>query len=75
MKTIGSVNLDNLINICSIKLKNDPTNKKALYIRSSTYLKKGFYIDALNDSNRLIEIDTEYAGAYYIRGCALEKLN
>ena len=38
-----SINIDNLITICTAKLKNVPTHKKALYIRASAYIKKGDY--------------------------------
>ena len=71
---IGTINLDNLIQVCTNKLKAENENRKALFIRASTYLKKGFFYDSLEDCNRLISIDSTYAGAYYIRGCSYEKL-
>ena len=37
-------------------------------------MKKHFYKEAINDCNQLLSIDSENAGAYYIRGCAHEKL-
>ena len=37
-------------------------------------MKKGLYYDAINDCNQLLSIDSSNAGAFYIRGCAHEKL-
>ncbi len=37
------INIDNLINICTQRLKKNAAHKKALFIRSSSYLKKGKY--------------------------------
>ena len=37
-------------------------------------MKKSFYEEAINDCNQLLKIDKSNAGAYYIRGCAHEKL-
>jgi len=72
---INPVNLDNLITICSKKIEHEGTNRKALFIRASSYLKKGQYFESLEDCDKLIAVDPQYAGAYYIRGCAREKLN
>lgn len=36
-------------------------------------MKKALYQEALEDCNRLLEIDERNVGAYFIRGCALEK--
>ena len=68
-------NIEKLISVCSNKLELEPSNRKALFIRASSYLKKGHYFDAQEDCNNLIELDPAYAGAYYIRGYAHEKLN
>lgn len=73
-KTVGNINLDDLINVCSRKLEEEPNNLKALYIRANTFLKKGLFFDCLEDCNKLTTIDTKYSGAYYIRGCAYEKM-
>jgi tetratricopeptide (TPR) repeat protein len=35
----------------------------------------GFYYDSLDDCNKLIELDPNYSGAYYTRGCTHEKLD
>jgi hypothetical protein len=35
-----TLNVDNLIAVCTKKLKEDPNHKKALFIRASSYLKK-----------------------------------
>jgi tetratricopeptide (TPR) repeat protein len=69
-----SINVDNLINICSKKLEIEPTHKKALFIRASSYMKKGLYHEAIKDCHNLLGIDSQNVGAYYIRGCAHEKL-
>jgi len=69
-----SINVDNLINICSKKLEIEPTHRKALFIRASSYMKKGQYQEAIGDCNTLLEIDQRNVGAYYTRGCAYEKL-
>ena len=68
------MNLDSLIEICSKKIILEPHDRKALFIRASTYLKKGLYFDALEDCNAIIKNKRDYAGAYFIRGCANEKL-
>ena len=67
--------LDSLIPTVTTRINLDPTDKKALFIRASSYLKKGQYYDALEDCNRLIELDPQYIGAYFTRGCVYEKLN
>ena len=36
-----TLNVDNLIAVCSRKLADEPIHKKALFIRASSYLKKG----------------------------------
>jgi hypothetical protein len=38
-----SINLDNLIQICSKRILKDPTHKKALYIRASSFVKKDLF--------------------------------
>lgn len=67
--------LDSLIPTISLRIQSNPNDKKALFVRASTYLKKGQYYDALEDCNRLITLDPEYIGAYFTRGCIYEKLN
>jgi len=37
-------------------------------------MKKGMYEDALQDCEDLINLDPNHAGAFYLRGCANEKL-
>ncbi len=46
----------------------DNKHKKALFIRASSYMKKGLYCEAINDCNTLLSIDDKNVGAYYIRG-------
>jgi len=59
--------------VCTKKLQDDATHKKALFIRGSSYLKKGMLDEAIKDCNDLMELDPEDAGAYYVRGCTFEK--
>ena len=73
--TMDPSNIEKLIAVCSRKLEQEPSNRKALFIRASSYMKKGHYYDAQEDCNRLIDLDPHYAGAYYIRGYSFEKLN
>ncbi len=63
-----SINIDNLIDICSQKLSNVPNHKKALYIRASAFIKKGDYTTAIEDCNKLLQADKENVGGYYLRG-------
>ncbi|EGR31393.1 peptidase c14 caspase catalytic subunit p20, putative [Ichthyophthirius multifiliis] len=74
-KTRPTINLDNLIEICSKKLEQHSNHKKALYIRSSSYIKKGKYKEAIIDCDTLLKLDKDNVGAYYLRGCAFEKQN
>jgi tetratricopeptide (TPR) repeat protein len=69
-----TLDVDNLITVCTKKLQEDPTHKKGLFIRSSSLLKKGRFAEAIQDCNQLMQLDPENAGSYYIRGCAFEKL-
>ncbi len=69
-----TLDVDNLITVCSKKLQEDPTHKKALFIRASQLLKKGRYNETIEDSNQLMKLDSQNAGAFYTRGCAFEKL-
>jgi Flp pilus assembly protein TadD len=66
--------VDNLIAVCTKKLQEDGTHKKALFIRASSFLKKGRFGEAIQDTNQLMRLDPSNAGAYYIRGCSFEKL-
>lgn len=69
-----ALDVDNLITVCTKKLQDDKTHKKALFIRGSSYLKKGMLDEAILDCNALMELDPEDAGAFYVRGCTYEKL-
>ncbi len=60
--------------MCTKKLSEDPSHKKALFIRASSFLKKGRYAETISDCNSLLQLDFRNAGAFYIRGCAFEKL-
>ena len=68
-----ALDVDNLISVCTKKLQDDSGHKKALFIRGSSYLKKGMLDEAISDCNDLMELDPEDAGAYYVRGCTYEK--
>jgi tetratricopeptide (TPR) repeat protein len=68
------INIDNLINICTLKLKKNSAHKKALFIRSSSYMKKGKYAEAVEDAHSLLNIDSRNVGAYFILGSAHEKM-
>ena len=70
-----TLNVDNLITVCTKKLKEDPNHKKALFIRASSFLKKGNFQASIDDCNALMKLDKHNAGAYYVRGCAYEKLD
>lgn len=68
-----ALDVDNLIAVCTKKLQEEPSHKKALFIRGSSYLKKGMLDEAVQDCNELMQLDPEDAGAYYIRGCAYDR--
>jgi tetratricopeptide (TPR) repeat protein len=70
-----TLNVDNLISVCTKKLNEDPNHRKALFIRASSYLKKCKFQESINDCNNLMRLDKHNAGAYYVRGCAYEKLD
>lgn len=70
----NQINIDNLISICTMKLKTQANHKKALFIRASSYMKKKQYLDAIEDCHHLLDIDSRNVNAYYLIGCAHEKL-
>ncbi len=78
-----SINIDNLISICTKRLDKNPTHKKAIFIRASSLLKKKLYNEAIKDCNNLLSIgsfisnqlDNNNVGALYLRGCCFDKLN
>jgi tetratricopeptide (TPR) repeat protein len=70
-----TLNVDNMIKVCTKKLQEDPYHKKALFIRASSHLKKGNYQASIDDCNNLMKLDSNNAGAFYVRGCAFEKLD
>eukprot|EP01022_Parablepharisma_sp_SALTPOND_P028607 TRINITY_DN71236_c0_g1_i1.p2 TRINITY_DN71236_c0_g1~~TRINITY_DN71236_c0_g1_i1.p2 ORF type:complete len:418 (-),score=26.79 TRINITY_DN71236_c0_g1_i1:883-2052(-) len=69
-----SLDLENLIAVCSHKLSANPSHKKALFIRATSFMKKGLYKECITDCNRIMSLDPSNAVAYYTRGCAYEKL-
>ena len=50
------LDINNLITVCTKKLQEDPNHKKALFIRASSFLKKGELELAITDSNKLMEV-------------------
>ena len=52
-----TLNVDNLIAVCSKKLNEDPCHRKALFIRASSYLKKDLFQESINDCNKHMELD------------------
>ena len=44
-----TLNVDNLINVCTKKLAKEGNHKKALFIRASSYLKKGMFEATIDD--------------------------
>ena len=68
------INIDNLIAICTSKLANNPHHRKALFIRATSFMKKQMFQEAIEDCHRLLNIDKRNVGAYYIMGCAYQKL-
>lgn len=68
------INIDNLISICTLRLKKNSAHKKALFIRSSSYLKKGKYAEAVEDAHNLLNLDSRNVGAYFILGSAHDKM-
>ena len=70
----NQINIDNLINMCTLKLKTNSKHKKALFIRASSYMKKSQYLDAIEDCHALLDIDSRNVNAYYLIGCSHEKL-
>lgn len=68
-------NISFLISACSKKLKEEPNNLKALYIRASSNMKKGKFNKVLEDCNELLSLENNHIGGYYLRGCVKEKLN
>jgi len=38
-----TLNVDSMIKVCTKKLQEDPNHKKALFIRASSFLKKGMF--------------------------------
>ena len=69
-----ALDVENLISVCTKKLNEDPNHKKALFIRGSSFLKKGMLEQAIADCNELMKLSPNDASAYYIRGCTLEKM-
>ena len=53
-------------------IAEDHTHKLALVSRGAAYMRTGKYDRAVQDFDRAIEIDADYARAYHLRGLARE---
>ena len=69
-----NVDLDKLIQLCSKKLRDDPKNLKAFFIRASSWMKKKEYQRAINDYTSVISVNSKDVVSLYNRGTAYEKL-
>lgn len=70
-----TMDFQSLIEMCSRKLEQDPTHKKALLLRASSLIKKGDLKLALIDGLKLIELDKANSASFYLLGCIYEKMN
>lgn len=68
------IKLENLINACTLKIKSNPLHKKAMYIRARCFLKKNMFTETIEDCHQILNIDNKNVNAYYLIGCAHEKL-
>ena len=73
------VNVTSLIASCTKKLRDEPRNTKALFIRASSYMKQqpdypANYPAAIKDYSAILEIDPKSIEALYNRAVAHEKL-
>ena len=58
-----------MINICTLKLQNDPTSKKALLLRANIYLKLEQYSLAEDDLKKLVNDSLLNSTSYFLLGC------
>ena len=63
-----------MINICTLKLENDPTSKKALLLRANLYLKLEQYSLAENDLKKLVNEPILNSTSYFLLGCLYKNL-
>ena len=75
IKSQTAMDFQSLIDMCSKKLEEDPSHKKALLLRASSLIKKGELNLALKDGIKLINLDVKNSTTYYMIGCIYEKLN
>ena len=54
-----------LINLCTQKLQSEPNNQKALLLRLSTYIKINELNLALNDAQKIINIDSNNSTVFF----------
>lgn len=69
-----TLDVDNLIAACTQKLSVDPTHEKALFIRASSFVKRGMFDEAIADCNKLMDMNPHNPNAFYVRGTAYERL-
>ena len=68
------MDIQSLIEMCTKKLTQEPTHKKALLLRASSLIKNGELETALEDAKKLIEIDDQNSASFYLMGCIYEKM-
>lgn len=64
---------ERLIDLCTQKLEKEPSHKKALLLRASTYIKMGELDKAESDAYSIINIDPKNSAAFFLLGCIYEK--
>lgn len=70
----SNINLENLIQICSKKIAQNPRHKKALYIRASSLVKKQQFATAIEDCNSLLAVETQHLNALHLRGVCRQQM-
>ena len=62
-----------LIDLCTQKLNKEPFHKKALMLRTSTYIKDNQLDKAEKDARQLLIVDPNNSAGYFLLGCIYEK--
>ena len=70
-----NVDLEEVIETCSKRLVTHPNDLKALFLRGTAYFKRQAYDTALEDLNKVINLDILNIESYYYRGITHQKLN
>ena len=58
-----------MINICTLKIENDPTSKKAILLRANLYIKLEQYSLAEDDLKKLVNDSLLNSTSYFLLGC------